>query len=316
MVILNAILLGLEGKKAEVLRQLEKIKDQVTPKQYRVLETSIDMLHFLQRLDTSLDPKEENSERADLLAKWLKILPDIHSIWPSVGTNISDKPEVGAGQLLQIPPVLNRSLVEMMKAMAAAALNPGGKDTHRKLDLVLRQHPEGLLYFFHGVLLFQQGQITESRLQLLTSLRTPAIGNVRRTALSMIVVCEMKLLAAGGAKDEILIRESAQHLKELLNLGSLSADEVELCVPLAFMVGDYHLVRDLTALAERMKTKNLQDILVVRLKAEEAIGNFTGLLATAEKMLKVNPKDEVAIQYRALALKNLQEIVRLAGGKG
>ena len=71
----------------------------------------------------------------------------------------------------------------------------------------------------------------------------------------------------------------------------------------------------LSALAERMKTKNLQDVLLVRMKADEAIGNITGQLATAEKMLRANPKDEVALAGRAQALKNLQEIVRQAGGK-
>jgi hypothetical protein len=88
-----------------------------------------------------------------------------------------------------------------------------------------------------------------------------------------------------------------------------------MCIPIAFLVGDYHAVRDLTALAERMRIKNLPDVLETRIKAENAIGNITGELTTAERLLKLDPKNEVALTHRTRALKDLQEVVRLAGGK-
>ncbi len=312
MKILAAMLLSIDGRKQEAVKSLQGLKDQVTPRQFRVIEATLELLSFLQYLDQPADA----TEQARLTAVWTKILPDLDAIWPVATGNVSRDPEKGAGQLLQMPPVLNKSLVEVMQALAGVVKSLVGGADSKKLEGVLVKHPEGMLYYLYGSILVVQKRYRDARLHLMQATRTPALGRIKRHALSMAMLCDEALIVECKNSDLPLRNDARAHLAEFLKLvGTPRPDEVDLCARMALLTGEFHKAKELLFQMESYGVGRPLDILTMRLSASRLLKEHSVVLEVSDRILKLDPKDTEAKAARADAIKQMQEMIREAEKK-
>jgi tetratricopeptide (TPR) repeat protein len=268
------------------------------------------MMYVAQFLD---DESEEQYERVRTL--WLQVLPELPSVWPALGLNVSGDPERGAAQLLQVPPVVNKSLVAVIKGLAAAVLGLGGKeDADDKIEQALRKHPEGTLYFLHAVQLSQKGRFSEARLQLTTALRAPTLGRIRRTCLRSILDCDVALAKRGNRLDPAALRQTVPIVAELLQLGPPRPDEAELCVLICLSAGDIDRAREVLKHWEARVGRDDPKAMVWRMRTEAQAGHHEAAIDAADRILKRDPNHADARKIRTEAVQALRDLLKRVGG--
>jgi serine/threonine protein kinase len=311
MKILGSILLAVDGKKAEAIRSLQGIKTQVTARQYRVIEAAVELMGFLQVLD---DPENEQ-ERVRLATLWLKLVPDLDSIWPTAGKTVSVKPEEGASQLLKMPPVLNRSLMEMMEAMSGVVMNMGNPESSKKLEQILKKHPEGTLFYLHGSTLALYKRWAEARPPLLSAVRSPGMGRLQRTSMAMLLHCDSMLIDACNNKDDKLRKEAQEHFEEFLRMAPVTRADYLICAKIAIATGELYKAQEYLALAVKERIGDPADVLVGLMVVEKMLDNPNAVIGLADRILKLDPKHSSALKHRADAVARLQALINAAGGR-
>jgi len=177
------------GNKKEALKILKPAKKQLSETHYRVLEALVDFLELAGRIDeegAGVRRRAACRHVAQACAGLAFGLAD----WPRQGTHL---PSGGRQVLMQMPPVLNRSLGELLRLFGQVMYDLKNETAHAKLDLALRSHPEGTLYFVHGTTLFGHGHFRQAALQFHTASTTPSIARLRRSALMMAAVSEAQV---------------------------------------------------------------------------------------------------------------------------
>jgi tetratricopeptide (TPR) repeat protein len=310
--ILNSILMAVAGKRKEALDNLKVVKEQISPKQYRVVETTVELVHYIQKLDDAPDPIEQTR----VLALWARIIPDVSAVWPvAMEGKLQKDPERGASQLLQMPPVLNRSLVEMMKAVGGAVFNFRSPEASRKLGEVVKKHPEGLVYYLHGSYLAIQKRWPEAREALLKAAHLPSIARIKRVALSTALLCDLRMLEETPDPDQKLLNATREHLDEFLLMGKLQSEDILICGLLAVWVGEDYRGLELLQLVEKQKLAEPARYLEPRMVAAWRVGDHCTAVVAAEQLLKLEPTLTLSKKYRDRSLNIIREMVKARAEK-
>jgi tetratricopeptide (TPR) repeat protein len=232
-----------------------------------------------------------------------------------MGQKVSARPEEGASQLLKMSPVLNRSLMELMEAMSGVVTSMGSRESSRKLEQILKKHPEGTLYYLHGSTLALFKRWAEARAPLLAAVKAPSMGHIKRISMSMLLLCDAALIEACENKDEKLRLETREHFEEFLRLGPVGKADYILCGKVAIYTGEFYKAQEFLALALKHQVGDPVDVLQHWMVVEKTLGNYNRVLELTGRILKIEPKNADALKFRADALASLQTIVNAAGGR-
>jgi hypothetical protein len=222
------------------------------------------------------------------------------------GGNSKDVVE-STNRFLSFPPVLNRSLGDVMSAFAELMKNLQQGTDDGKLELALRSHPEGTLYLLHGYLLWVQKRYSEARLQLLSASRLPSIIPVHHLALSMVILCDGELLNQN--RDPDFLREIVGDVRALMKLGPLTPMEAPLCGKLAFEAKEFGLAQSIADDLEKIVGPGSGPLQTLRMQIAYRQGNYGQAIDMADRILKARKDDGVALKIRK---ESAEKLLRLA----
>jgi tetratricopeptide (TPR) repeat protein len=190
---------------------------------------------------------------------------------------------------------------------AAALLTGGGPTLSLGLGRVVQVHPEGSFAYCHGMTLVAEKRWAEAEKAFLQAAETPAVFPVRRGALFLAVLCEWFLAEepAPAGRPEAWERALA-NTRRLLSYGDPPPFQARALIVIALKRNDLDLARWLVAGWERQAPDDLE-VVRQRMVIEFKGGAYERVGQTAEKVLRRQPKDELALRYRAEAKARLRQ---------
>jgi tetratricopeptide (TPR) repeat protein len=305
--LMSALILTLQGQRDKAEQIARRLDKQFTPRQARALRLTIELFDAAGRLD---EPEESRSGRK-IESVWRDLQPELPTVWPVLEGKVATTPEQGSGQLLQIPPVVNRSLVDMMKGLGGVILGTADED---KLKSALKKHPEGTLHFVCGSVLVQKNRFTEARAQFVAACSTPGIGQVKRSSLRAILMCDLERAVKGKQVDGSILRQSMPFVRELLALGALRPDEYDICVRVCVHSEELDQARKIIKDWEDRFGRDEPRVARWRMRAEAQAGNHSGAIESADRILVRDPNNADAKKIRTEAVRDLGKLMRKTGG--
>jgi tetratricopeptide (TPR) repeat protein len=302
---LRAMILARNGRKKEALQLLERTKKQIGKVNYEILLSLMDFMEAGGRID---DPDRETTPE-ELASMWAKLAPQVYRIWPIGMKEVSALPEEGASVLMQTPPVLNRSLSEVILLFGQLLQDVRTDTTTTKLDLALRAHPEGTLMFFHGIMLHGQKKYREARLQFHSSARAPSVVRIRRWALLLALTCETELaIDKGKVIDAEMLKNSVATIKQLITEGAIRPHESGMILKVLVAAKEYDWVRVLIGRLNDVGLGDHPEVVRASMTAYSGSGEHFMALQIANSVLKQDPKNAEALRVRSVALGAIKKI--------
>jgi hypothetical protein len=177
------------------------------------------------------------------------------------------------------------------------------------LEAVLKTHPEGTLWYFHGVLLVKQGRYVEAEQSFWRATTTPALLNVKRPALQGVALATgWQLSPWRERRPDPDVRRRAIQAVEQLAQGPIRDSDGELLVSVAIHAGAFDLGRFLLAKWEQGSPGSKP--LLLRVGLERAAGDHQATLVAADRYLTQAPGDKLVTDIRANARKQLEAFLK------
>jgi serine/threonine protein kinase/tetratricopeptide (TPR) repeat protein len=310
--VIRMAILARNKKKKEALEMIAPTEKQFTKAQFRVVKALVNFLDAAGRLD---DP-DGGATPEEVAAMWAQLAPDMHVIWPIAPGQVPKNAEEGTRAMLQMPPVLNRSLGELVSLFSQVVLDFKNDTANTRLDRVLRSHPEGTLYFVHGTLLHARGEFRQAALQFHSAARLPGIAKIHRTSLVMAAMCEALAALDKDYKvvDEEMLKVCVDTIRELMSQGPIRPHESATLMLVLLRAKRYQLARVILEQWEALGLADNPDTIKVRMKIESGTGAHIKALEDADRLLKMDPKNAEAVDIRALSLEEIRKVLKNAGG--
>jgi hypothetical protein len=208
--------------------------------------------------------------------------------------------------LMPLPPVFHKAC-QPLSAAARPALWGDSEPLIAQLERTTAVHPEGMLHFVRGLLLFRKERWTQAEQAFGAAASTPSIAHVRKVALFGAVTAAWNSAPRPGAPGTAEIKARAhQNTRLLADLGGISPDRAGFLTDVALSLGDVDLARRFVADWGRQVPGD-REALHKRLKVEFEGGADGEVLKLARQLLARNPDDKEAARYQSLARVRIQK---------
>jgi tetratricopeptide (TPR) repeat protein len=317
-VLLQALLLALEGKKEEGTALFERVSSRFTEPQRRTARAILEFLSALALVNNELDGTSE-------ISTW-QVTWRFMQAWLRVGALTQEGDE---GQLsLPLPPTFRAGLkiasqraLELQIHLNAGSLprfvrpNPAG--VLADLEAAEAVHPDGVFAFMRALVLGSHDRLGDAERALARAAEQSSLLHVGPASLCLGALCATKVgldKAQAGAMDEARQAgaRAIRSLRELLRLGEVRSDWAGGMVAVALGNDEIDLARHILREWE-LRQPNAPAIPQARLDVESRAGAWGRVIEIAQQILAKQPGDRKVQQTLADAREQLrQQAARLA----
>jgi tetratricopeptide (TPR) repeat protein len=294
--VLQAVRCALQGDRAAADVLLKQAARQVTAPQVATARAMVDLFSYVHRVNKVLDGAADLSLarlRQEVMPAFGRLKAVQRGVRHEAGPATADF-------LMPLPPVFVKAC-RPLPAATTPMLWLNFEPMIAQLERTATVHPEGMLHFLRGVLLFQKERWAQAEQAFGAAAATPSIANVRKVALLGAVTSAWNSAPRPGAPGTAELKARAhQNTRALAALGGTPGDSAGFLADVALGLGDVDLARRFVAAWEQQE-RGSSAALRKRLQVEFAGGAYGRVLDLARQLLARNPGDEVAIRHQALA---------------
>jgi tetratricopeptide (TPR) repeat protein len=220
-------------------------------------------------------------------------------------------PGAGTGLSFKLPPVVSRSLGDLLRTMLRVAAIGPQPEILPDLEKILKACPEGTLWYAHGAVLLLDGRYAEAEASFARAAETPAVLNMRRPALYGLAMAAGSQIVnrPGRPPDPAAQKRAREALEAIVRLGPLRKEEGEVLIGTATHAEAHDLARYLLSQWER-EMGPVKEVHRRRLDVEFRAGNYQGAVEAADKFLALVPGDADVRQFREESLRRLDAFRR------
>jgi tetratricopeptide (TPR) repeat protein len=304
---LRAALLALGGDRKGADALLAQVRKQVAAPQVRTAQAMVECLYYVHQVNRVLDGSADTA----LWRLALKVGPPAARLL-AVQRAAGRQGKTDTGDfLLPVPPVFVTAM-RPLRSLTLPFLFRRYDPVIAKLERITPIHPDGTLFYLHGLLLVQKDRWAEAERSFERAAATPSIGKVRKAALFGAAAAQWYLARRAGPTHAAALRAKAlANARKLVALG-VTPDTAPSLVVVALGTKEVDLARVIIAAWERQAPRN-PAVQHKRLEVELAGGAYGRVLETADRLLKRSARDRIALRYRTLARTRIQEQARALG---